>query len=145
MRAPFQVLVFPYRRTGDGFEFAAFHRADMQGVWQGIAGGGEDEEVPIEAAIRETTEEAGLPSSLAFVTLASSTTIPVEWVGGFHWGGEVLVIPEYTFGVDVGAHEIRLSDEHTEFRWSDHKTIAEILTWDSNRSALWELNWRLTH
>ena len=38
-RAPFQILVFPYRRRGDKFEFALFRRAD-DGYWQGIAGGG---------------------------------------------------------------------------------------------------------
>ena len=39
-RAPFQVLVLPYRRGDDGaYEFALFRRADAS-LWQGIAGGG---------------------------------------------------------------------------------------------------------
>lgn len=49
-RAPFQVLVFPYRKNLlDQFEFALLLRAD-EGFWQGIAGGGEDSETPLEAA-----------------------------------------------------------------------------------------------
>ena len=116
----------------------------MAGVWQAVAGGGEGQESPLESAIRETNEEAGLPQQLQFTKLDSTTTIPVEWVGGFRWGRETLVIPEYSFGVDVVEHEIRLSQEHSEFNWGDYETSSELLTWDSNRSALWELNWRLT-
>ena len=57
-RAPFQVLVNPYRKRSNGhFEYALMQRAD-DGTWQGIAGGGEDGETPFEAAIRETYEEA---------------------------------------------------------------------------------------
>src|SRR5882672_8901989 len=59
-RAPFQVLVFPFRRVQAGrLEYAIFRRADID-AWQGIAGGGEDDETLIEAAIREAREEAGI-------------------------------------------------------------------------------------
>jgi dihydroneopterin triphosphate diphosphatase len=55
-RAPFQVLVFPYRALDDGdFEFAVFSRAAYR-CWQGIAGGGEGEETPLQAAKRESLE-----------------------------------------------------------------------------------------
>ncbi|MDX9955097.1 MAG: NUDIX domain-containing protein, partial [Anaerolineae bacterium] len=61
-RAPFQVLVYPYRRKLDGqIEIALLKRADA-GYWQGIAGGGEDPESPLEAARRETYEESGIPA-----------------------------------------------------------------------------------
>lgn len=47
-RAAFSVLVSPYRRTGNGeIEYALMKRAD-QGFWQGVAGGGEDQEKPLE-------------------------------------------------------------------------------------------------
>ena len=39
-RAPFQVLVLPYRKSAEAFEFAVFHRSD-DACRQGIAGGGE--------------------------------------------------------------------------------------------------------
>ena len=61
-RAPFQVLVFPWRRNDDGaFEYAIFKRSD-DGNWQGLSGGGEDKEKPIVAARREANEEAGIPT-----------------------------------------------------------------------------------
>ena len=59
-RAPFNVLVYPFRRGGDGaYEYALLGRAD-EGWWQGVSGGGEDDESPLEAALRETTEETGV-------------------------------------------------------------------------------------
>src|ERR1043166_774438 len=66
-RAPFQVLVFPYRRSVAGtFEYAIFRRTDL-GVWQAIAGGGEGDERPEATAAREAYEEAGIPSSAPFM------------------------------------------------------------------------------
>ena len=65
-RAPFQVLIYPYRRIHeDGFEYAVFKRAD-EGFWQGISGGGEDGESPLEAARREAFEEAGSHQTWTF-------------------------------------------------------------------------------
>ena len=43
MRAPYQVLIFPYYRTEKGIEYAIFHRSDAD-WWQAISGGGEDGE-----------------------------------------------------------------------------------------------------
>jgi dATP pyrophosphohydrolase len=49
-RAPFQILVFPYCKDDSGkIQYAIFSRADYF-CWQGIAGGGEDKETPLEAA-----------------------------------------------------------------------------------------------
>ena len=59
-RAPFQVLVYPYRKIDDNeYEYALLKRSDA-GWWQAIAGGGEDDETPIETAKREAYEEAGI-------------------------------------------------------------------------------------
>lgn len=57
-RAPFQILVFLRRVINDEIEYLLLRRADS-GVWQGIAGGGEDDEGPEDAATRETLEETG--------------------------------------------------------------------------------------
>lgn len=47
-RAPFQVLVLPYRRTEGGLFYAVFRRLDCA-YWQGLAGG-EVREAPPQAA-----------------------------------------------------------------------------------------------
>lgn len=87
MRAPFQVLVLPYRIKGSNFEYAILKRADLH-YWQGIAGGGEDEETPLEAARREVFEETGLSESSKLMMLDSITSLPVEHVVGEFFRGE---------------------------------------------------------
>ena len=39
---------------------------------------------------------------------------------------------------------LELSQEHTEYEWVDYKTALKRLRYDSNKTALWELNERLT-
>ena len=142
-RAPNQILVFPLRQhTKVIFEYAIFKRADAA-CWQGIAGGGEGDETPLQAARREAWEEGGIPLDAEFMALDSMTTIPAVWAAGMLWGEEVLVVPEYSFGVRLQGREIALSREHSEYAWVDYKTALQRLKWDSNRSALWELNYRL--
>lgn len=144
-RAPFQVLVLPYRITpGNAVFYALFKREPSTGgYWQGIAGGGEDGEAPLEAAKRETHEEAGIDPRHEYIKLDSYATVPVANVCGFRWGDDVLVIPEYCFGVKVSEEQLHLSYEHTEYRWLSYDRAMEILHWDSNKGALWELNFRV--
>ena len=39
--------------------------------------------------------------------------------------------------------ELALSQEHDMIRWLSFEEATRLLTWDSNRVALWELNERL--
>ena len=67
VRAPFQVLVFAFFPTQDSeFEYLLLKRSDER-WWQGIAGGGEGNETPLEAAKRETFEETGIPNDSLFL------------------------------------------------------------------------------
>jgi dATP pyrophosphohydrolase len=142
-RAPFQVLVLPYRRSGARFEYAVFRRADI-GVWQGIAGGGENDETPDEAASREAFEEAGISSSSSVERLASVTAIAVEHFSDRRtWDPSLQTIPEYGYAVDADGQSLHLSAEHTEVRWVDLEEGLAVLEWESNRTALRELHERL--
>lgn len=144
MKAPFQVLVFPFHRTAEGLRYAVFRRADFpEEVWQGIAGGGEEGEAPAEAASREAWEEAGISRAAPLIPLDSMTTLPAPYVRGFLWGPDVLVIPEHAFGIEFDGTEFQLSHEHRDYRWLDYVAADAILRWDSNRNALWELDYRL--
>jgi len=138
------VLVYPYRRTAEAeFEFALFRRADG-GWWQGIAGGGEDGETPLDAARREADEEAGLPPDLPVVGLSTVQSVPVTEFRDSHlWGEEVYVIPQYSFGILAQEAEIALSREHTEVRWMSYDEARRLLQYDGDRTALWELRQRL--
>src|SRR5690349_7556190 len=99
-RAPFQVLVFPYRHMDGGdIHYALFRRSDLD-YWQGIAGGGEDDETPLETARREAGEEAGIPAEHHYLSLETTNSISVDnFTGHEVWGDSLYVIPEYSFGV----------------------------------------------
>jgi len=148
MRAPFQVIVFPYRLAASGaFEYAVFFRRSPNygDFWQAISGGGEDDETPLEAARREANEEGGLSYDTPFIWLDSSATIPAPQAAGMLWGPDVLVVPEYAFGAEIVGQEIVLSAEHLSFRWADYGSAQSLLRFDSNKNALWELDYRLTN
>jgi dATP pyrophosphohydrolase len=143
-RAPFQVLVFPYREMGEGdFEYAILRRAD-QGYWHVVSGGGEDDETPLEAARRETYEEIGLTPHATFFKLDTVSPVPVTaFRDSCLWGEGIYVIPQHCYGVQAGDHQILLSGEHTEVRWVAFEEACRLLRYDDNRVALWELDRRL--
>ena len=143
MRAPFQILVIPFCRTLTDPEFAVLKRRDAQ-YWQFVAGGGEDDESPTQAAERETKEEIGVAAVGHLLRLDSMATVPKNcFAAADSWGSEVYVIPEYCFAVDTEKSAVTLSGEHTEVRWVSYDQACSFLKWDSNRNALCELKERL--
>ena len=121
------------------------HRADFD-QWQFIAGGGEDDETPIEAAKRETFEESGVRTD-KWIHLTSLSYIPVTVISEQrrqHWDKDTYVIPEYSFGFEC-QKDIQLSHEHTECVWLTYEEALKKLKWDSNRTALFELNCQLSN
>ncbi len=142
-RAPFQVLVLPYRRSAAGMEVAVMHRAD-HAVWQFVSGGGEVGETIEAAARREGFEEAGIPTPAAYLRLDATATIPACWFPAWPtWPERTLLVPEHAFAVDVGDHTIVASAEHDDVRWAHYDEAIALLRFDSNRVALWELHERL--
>jgi dATP pyrophosphohydrolase len=142
-RAPFQVLVFPYRISLEKVQYALFKRSDNS-AWQGIAGGGEDRETPFEAAARESIEEAGVPKGSTLIQLGTISSIPVTaFTDSFHWGNAIYVIPEYCFGIEAQGIKLCLSAEHLEIRWLGYSEAICLLRFDGNKTALWELNQKL--
>lgn len=64
-------------------------------------------------------------------------------VGSSLWGENVYVVNEYCYGVEIIDKYLKLSNEHTEYKWLNYNDVISILKWDSNKTALWELNKRL--
>ena len=143
-RAPFQVLVIPYRPTGDmHFEYALLRRADA-GFWQPVVGGGEDDETPLQAAQREAFEEAGINPGSDFCPLSTIESVPVtEFAESHLWGDDVYVVPQCCFGVRATGQDLVLSHEHTAQAWLTFDAALERLRWDGEKTALWELDRRL--
>ena len=142
-RSRYQVLVIPYFLNHGEPVYGVFRRRDM-GLWQFISGGGEDTDASIEAsARRETMEETGLSGD--FLRLDTCCSIPANCFRDSEelWGRDCFVVPEYAFALRVDQKNITLSEEHTEYRWADYETVRGLLQYDSNRTALWELDRRL--
>lgn len=144
-RARYQVLVIPYCITDGQVRFCVFRRTDLD-IWQFIAGGGEDEDASIiESARREAFEEAGIPVTCSYSPLDTCCSIPADCFRDAEalWGQDCLVVPEYAFAVRVENTSLQLSREHTEYEWAAYARAHAMLQYDSNRTALWELNRRL--
>ena len=142
MRAPFQILAIPYKLEPI-LQYCVLHRSDID-QYQFVAGGGEDDEKPIEAAAREIYEETSV-KAVNIMPLTSMAYIPANVISKKHrdlWPHDTIVIPEYTFGFECDS-EIALSSEHTGLEWLTYDEAISRLTWDSNKTALYELNYRL--
>lgn len=144
MRAPYQTLTILYKKNEEEILYAIFYR-NSHPIWQFISGGGEDNETPIETVIREIKEETSIIINKEDIEqLDSKSTIPVVNITGeYTWGKDIYVVPEYTFAVNVKDYNIKLSSEHKEYKWVDYNKTMENLKYDSNKTALWELNERL--
>lgn len=144
-RAKYQVLVIPFFIKDDQAQFCIFKREDLD-IWQFIAGGGEDEDTSIiESAKREAFEEAGIPAACDYRALDTCCSIPASCFQDAEamWGRECFVVPEYAFAVKVESPSLQLSHEHTEYEWAGYARARAMLQYDSNRTALWELNRRM--
>jgi len=142
-RAPYQVLVIPYNKVENTIRYCVFERKHP--MIQFIAGGGEDEEAPIEAARRECFEEARIQSD-DFIKLTSLCYIPTCIFSENQcraWGEEIFIIPEYAFGVELKSTDIIISEEHIGYKWVTYEEAVSLLKWDSNKTALYELDCRI--
>lgn len=147
MRLPKQVLVIPFKKDIDGtLKYCIFKRNDLN-VHQFIAGGMEDFDETIESAVkREFFEETGIDAEENnFFKLEEECMIPVvNIVKDFLWGENVFYAKEYAFGVCLDdKYKINLSSEHKDFAWLTYDEARKLLKYDSNKSALWELDTKI--
>lgn len=136
-------MSIPYKIIDGEILFCIFKRADSD-QWQFVAGGGENGEITIEAAKRETAEEIGIePTNIKQLTCIAY--VPAEVIAESkrrHWDKNTVVIPEYTFAFECYG-EPNLSNEHTEYKWLPYDEARKLLKWDSNKVAMYEINERL--
>ncbi|HOD01813.1 MAG: dihydroneopterin triphosphate pyrophosphatase [Firmicutes bacterium ADurb.Bin300] len=143
-RAPFQVLIIPFIKYDNEIKYCVFERKSPLCQHQFIAGGGEDNEVPLEAAKRECFEEAQIQSN-NFIELISLCYIPTKIFSESQrkaWNN-IFVIPEYAFAIELAFEEIIISDEHINFKWCTYDEAISLLKWDSNKTALYELDCKI--
>jgi hypothetical protein len=61
-----------------------------------------------------------------------------------HWPGWLRSIPYYLFAVAVSGGTIRISAEHTDFRWTRVEEARTLVRWENDRIALAALTAALT-
>lgn len=143
MRLPKQVLVIPFKIEDNEIKYCVFRRKDL-GLWQFVAGGQEDyDKSTVDAARREFLEETGINAKNIY-ELEGYTKIPVvNVVKDFLWGDDVYFSEEFAFAVKIDKEEIKLSNEHQEYKWHSYEDVKKLLKYDSNKSALWELDTKI--
>ena len=144
-RAPFQCLILPYIKEDNKIKYGVFKRSD-HGFWQFISGGGEGNETPLEAAHRECFEEGKIPKEYPIYQMDSTCSIPAEIFKEEYqknWGEKCYVITEYTFALPLEKDIIKISHEHSEYKFVEFKEAMELLKHDSNKTALRELRARI--
>ena len=97
------------------------------GTWQGVTGKIELSETPYKTALRELMEETGLIANRLFT---------VDKVNAFYdYKRDTMnLIP--VFGVIVNTTDVKLSKEHTEFKWCSVDEAKKLITWDQQKKGV---------
>jgi len=140
MRQPWNIFVFIFRKRNDKYEYALLKRKD-DGIWQGVAGGGEENETYEDAANREIFEETKLISKSKLYKLTTLSYIEAS-IFKQNWDDSIIVVPMYYYAINIDDNII-ISNEHTQYKWADYEKAINCLYWHDNKVALYELNERL--
>ena len=121
---------YVFNRKNKEIRFLLLKRAKTkiyEHLWQGVAGKIEAGEAAWEAAIRELKEETGFAPVRIFVA---------DHVSKFYeaHGDWVNMVP--VFGIEVEDEEVKLSDEHCEFKWGDYNTAHQTLIWSGQKDGI---------
>lgn len=102
------------------------------GIWQMVTGKIKRNEKAYQAAIRELKEETSIsPSSLYVVPIVNSLYLAEK--------DEVILVPVFVCEVDSEAH-VKISHEHSEFRWVSFNQALKMLKWDGQKKAIKIIN-----
>jgi dATP pyrophosphohydrolase len=100
-------------------------------LWQGVAGKIEVGETAPEAAIRELKEETGFEPFRMFVA---------DHVSKFYetHGDRINLVP--VFGIEVDREDVKISEEHCDFKWEDFETARDTLVWKGQKEGITAVN-----
>jgi dATP pyrophosphohydrolase len=112
-------------------EFLLLKRAEDEfypGLWQMVTGKINPGEKAFETALREIKEETGLkPLQLWIAPTINSFYEPKDEY--------ICLLPVFAAKVDEGSR-IKISDEHTEFKWLAKEKAKQLLAWPGQREAV---------
>ena len=125
------VEVYVFRRRHGSIQFLALRRAagrKLEGIWQPVTGKIDRGESIVEAARREVREETGLAPRRVWRLERTATHVDAR-------GTTVIVLPQLAAEVDARA-SVRVSGEHSQWRFVSAREAGGLYLWDSQREAL---------
>jgi dATP pyrophosphohydrolase len=134
MRRPDLVDVWLFRIIGNATEILMLHRAAhrvLPGLWQGVSGLVEGDEVIVDAAIREVREETGLEDADV------EGWFHLDYVAEFLWEPADALMTSVYFAVRTApGWEPILSHEHDAYEWLPFDDALRRAVWPGYREAL---------
>ncbi len=141
-KTPISALVLIHT---DDLQVLIMERADKKGFWQSVTGSLEQDETPIQAAIREVQEETGLNATQYTLQDWHATNvyeIYPHW--RYRYAPEVTHNTEHLFGLLLpNTLPIKMApNEHVQYEWVDWREAAKrVFSW-TNIGALSKLGER---
>ena len=104
---------------------------ERNSYWQPISGGIDKGEEPIDTVKREVFEETGIRALKTIIDLNYTFTFETMW------HGKLTKMKEICFAVEIKEiREIRLSNEHQDYKWCTEIEAKKFLKWEHNLIAL---------
>lgn len=107
---------------------------ERSGYWQPVCGGVEKGEELIEAALREISEETGIRHIKSIIDLKYTFAYKETKKG------VLMDMQDFCFAAEVEKiSDVKISDEHEEYKWCSYIEAKEYLKWEHNLNALEKL------
>lgn len=125
------VSVFVLRPEGDSHAVLLLRRSGqgtLEGTWCQVGGAVQPGEKAWQTALREIKEETGLVPRRLYSADVCEQFYDISQ-------DRIEIVPVFVAFVDDG-QEVRLNDEHTEYRWVSFREAAQLLPFAGQRSVL---------
>ncbi len=120
-----------FRVRNNKLEFLLLKRSDKEiypGLWQMVSGSIHEGETAYQTALREIFEETNLqPKKMWVVPNVNSFYSPEK--------NHISFLPVFAAQVRSNA-KVKISDEHTEFKWLTKQNAKKVLAWSGQRKSV---------
>jgi dATP pyrophosphohydrolase len=125
-----QVDSYIFRNTDTGPVYLMLKRNTgkyYEHLWQGVAGKIEKGETAWQTVVRELEEETGKKPLKVFVA---------DHIASFYDARKDRIQMVPIFGIEVDNSEVRLSEEHSEYKWVSFDEALTLLSWKGQKEGL---------